>query len=198
MWGLLLGPHASLLPNFLASVHPLLPEVPVPGPSKACWAVSRAPLSLLVLGRADKAPLAVPLRCWSATRGERRALACRSGFGEPLPRQARLQPPRRPLLETDQPPWKGESWLCFPPSPHYPQIGAQGSRGKLISISDLPTLGLEVFVWTQLPSGGRRRGSARLADTACGRPGGLSRTSLSHSKGALAGSPQPGASRAFC
>lgn len=59
-------------------------------------------------------------------------------------------------------------------------------------------VGLEVFVWTQLPSGGRRRGSARLADTACGRPGGLSRTSLSHSKGALAGSPQPGASRAFC
>lgn len=147
MWGLLLGPHASLLPNFLASIHPLLPEVPVPGPSKACWAVSRAPLSLLVLGRADKAPLAVPPRCWSATRGERRALACRSGFGEPLPRQARLQPPRRPLLETDQPPWKGESWLCFPPSPHYPQIGAQGSRGKFISISDLPMLGLEVFVW---------------------------------------------------
>lgn len=89
--GLLLGPHASLLPNFLALIYPLMPEVPVPGPSKACWAVSRTPLSLLVLGRADKEPLAVPPRCWSGAPSPRRpgaSAGCwrvRAGSGSPCP-----------------------------------------------------------------------------------------------------------------
>lgn len=54
------SPHTPFLPIFCLKFPLLLPEVPVPpttvatGLRKACWAVSQMPLSLLVLGKADK------------------------------------------------------------------------------------------------------------------------------------------------
>lgn len=147
-------------------------------------------------------------------------LACRSGFGEPLPGQggclqlqAGLLPPqrlfwRKSVLErtaTSLLPFFSPSWW----------IWAQGFKGNVFKSP--PTFPIsqcfanwEGFVLTCLLTGSQRSSSLGLADMACTEvasickghvgtgPKSLSELLMSHRSTALSKSLLPWASRAFC
>lgn len=153
MRGLLPGSPALLSPHFLPLISSLLPEVPVRqqqllGMRKACWAVSRMPLSLLVLGKADKEQLRVPPQapacCWRGAPSPHQpgaSAGCwhvEAGLGSPCPGKVAACSCRQGCCLPrgycgENPSLKGQPHLSCP----FPPAGGLGLRDSKAMFSSL-------------------------------------------------------------